>query len=152
MCSTMAGSRTNGTPISSAMTSRVMSSWVGPSPPHTITASLRAKACSSAPLMRSQLSPTLVWKYESMPAIASCSPIHEEFVSTICPSSSSVPTATTSARNGRPPRVPEVLDAGPHRQHHGDPQERLGDPRRMVRAQGQQGEADGDLLHHGLDL
>ena len=35
---------------------------------------------------------------ESMPASASCSPIHDELVSTIWPSSSSVPTATTSQR------------------------------------------------------
>jgi hypothetical protein len=33
--------------------------------------------------MRSRLSPTFVWKCESMPASASCSPIQEEFVSTI---------------------------------------------------------------------
>ena len=33
--------------------------------------------------MRSMLSPTFVWKWESMPASASCSPIHDEFVSTI---------------------------------------------------------------------
>ena len=35
---------------------------------------------------------------ESIPAIASCSPIQLELVSTTCPSSSSVPTATTSQR------------------------------------------------------
>ena len=32
-------SRTSSTPITSAIASRVMSSWVGPRPPHTITAS-----------------------------------------------------------------------------------------------------------------
>ena len=35
-----------------------------------------------------------------MPLAASCSPIHAELVSTIWPSSSSVPTATTSQRIG----------------------------------------------------
>ena len=33
--------RTSGTPISSAIASRVRSSWVGPRPPHTMTASAR---------------------------------------------------------------------------------------------------------------
>src|SRR5579875_773543 len=47
--------------------------------------------------MRSRLSPTLVWKWESIPARARRSPIQAELVSTICPRSSSVPTATTSA-------------------------------------------------------
>ncbi len=51
--------------------------------------------------------------------MASCSPIHEEFVSTICPSSSSVPTATISqrmlgilpARTGRPRQEASEPDA-----------------------------------------
>ena len=97
------GSVRSSTPMTSAITSRVMSSWVGPSPPHTSTASLRASAGRSASAMRSALSPTFTWKYESMPASASCSPIHDELVSTICPSSSSVPTATTSQRMGAQP-------------------------------------------------
>ena len=78
------------------MASRVMSSWVGPSPPHTSTASDRSSASRSAATMRGRLSPTFCWRRQSMPARASCSPIQAEFVSTICPSSSSVPTATTS--------------------------------------------------------
>ena len=49
------------------MASRVMSSWVGPSPPQQITASLRASAWRMAATMRAWLSPTLTWKYESMP-------------------------------------------------------------------------------------
>ena len=59
-------------------------------------------ALRSAATMRPRLSPTLVWKCESMPARASCSPIHDELVSTIWPSSSSVPTATTSHRTDAP--------------------------------------------------
>ena len=35
-------SRSRSTPMTRAMASRVMSSWVGPSPPHTITASARS--------------------------------------------------------------------------------------------------------------
>ena len=46
--------------------------------------------------MRAWLSPTFTWWCDAMPAAASCSPIQAEFVSTIWPSSSSVPTATTS--------------------------------------------------------
>ena len=67
MRSTIASSRTSVTFITSAMASRVMSSCVGPSPPHTMTASLRASAVRRASTMRSRLSPTLVWKCESMP-------------------------------------------------------------------------------------
>ena len=69
--------------MTSAIASRVMSSWVGPSPPQTITASLRESARRRLATMRSWLSPTLVWKCESMPASANCSPSQEEFVSTI---------------------------------------------------------------------
>ena len=58
--STMASSRTSGTFMTSAMASLVMSSWVGPRPPQTITASLRARAVRRASTMRARLSPTLV--------------------------------------------------------------------------------------------
>ena len=96
--SATASSCSNVVPITSAIASRVMSSWVGPSPPHTMTASARASASRSAVTMRAWLSPTLTWKRQSIPLAASCSPIHAELVSTICPSSSSVPTASTSQR------------------------------------------------------
>jgi hypothetical protein len=42
-----------------------------------------------------------------MPASANRSPIQDEFVSTIRPSSSSVPMATTSQRMGRSPVLRE---------------------------------------------
>ena len=64
------------------MASRVMSSVVGPSPPQHMTASLRARAWRMALTMRAWLSPTLVWKWQSMPASARCSPIQAELVST----------------------------------------------------------------------
>ena len=104
MRSTISGSRTRGTFMTSAMASRVMSSWVGPSPPHTTTPSLRARAVRRASTMRAWLSPTAWWKWESTPASASCSPIHAELVSTIWPRSSSVPTARTSILIGAIPR------------------------------------------------
>ncbi len=63
-----------------------------------MTASLRSSARRMQATIRARLSPTLVWKCESMPASASCSPIQAELLSTIWPSSSSVPTATTSQR------------------------------------------------------
>ena len=44
--------RTSGTPMSSAIASRVRSSCVGPSPPHTSTASERASRSRSAATMR----------------------------------------------------------------------------------------------------
>ena len=65
-----------------------------------MTASARSSAWRNVDAIRSKLSPTLVWNIESMPASASFAPIHDEFVSTIWPSSSSVPTATTSQRMG----------------------------------------------------
>ena len=49
----------------SASASRVMSSWVGPRPPQTTTASLRSRARPMAATIRSRLSPTLVWKEPS---------------------------------------------------------------------------------------
>ena len=57
ICSASSMRRTSGTPISSAMASRVRSSWVGPSPPHTMTASARDNRSRSAATMRAWLSP-----------------------------------------------------------------------------------------------
>ena len=76
-----------------------------------------------------RLSPTFVWKCESMPASASRSPIHDELVSTTWPSSSSVPTATThTARRthlGPIERAPYVGRPQVHRgrEHDRDPQQ-----------------------------
>src|SRR5581483_4900133 len=151
MRSTISGSRSMGTFITSAMASRVMSSWVGPRPPHTMTASLRERAMRRACTMRSRLSPTFTWKCESMPAAARCSPIHDELVSTIWPRRSSVPTATTSHRTGHLPGVEQVLGAGDEGQHHARPQPGGGDPP-VIGRPGQESEAHGDVLHDGLDL
>ena len=52
MRSTMSSRRTSSTPRAAAITSRVMSSWVGPSPPHKITESLRSRAWLSTACMR----------------------------------------------------------------------------------------------------
>ena len=82
MRSATSSSGCNTTPITSAMASRVMSSCVGPSPPHTITASDRRSASRSTDTMRAWLSPTFTWWCEAMPAAASCSPIQAELVST----------------------------------------------------------------------
>ncbi len=86
--------------MTSAMASRVMSSCVGPSPPHMMTPSLRASAVRSASVMRSWLSPTAWWKCEPTPLAARCSPSQAELVSAIWPRSSSVPTATISILTG----------------------------------------------------
>jgi hypothetical protein len=94
-----ASSGTSSTPITDAIASRVMSSCVGPSPPQTMTASARPNASRSTPTIRARLSPTFTWWCEAMPDAASCSPIQAELVSTTWPSSSSVPTATTSHDN-----------------------------------------------------
>ena len=47
------------TPMTSAIASRVMSSWVGPRPPQTMTASDRSRAWRRAATIRAWLSPTL---------------------------------------------------------------------------------------------
>src|SRR5438105_5365848 len=151
MFSTMASSRRRGTFMTSATASRVMSSWVGPTPPHTMTASLRARAERSASTMRPRLSPTLVWKCESIPARARRSPIQAELVSTTWPSRSSVPTATTSHRTCRLPPVEQVLGARHEREDHRDPEERVGD-RTVMRRRRQHGEAHRHVLYDGLDL
>jgi hypothetical protein len=57
--SAIAWSRRISTPITWAITSRVMSSCVGPSPPQQITASLRSNAWRIEASMRPKLSPTL---------------------------------------------------------------------------------------------
>src|SRR5438105_7010791 len=151
MVSTMSSSRRSGTAMTSAMASRVMSSWVGPMPPETITASLRARAVRKASTMRSKLSPTLVWKCESIPTRASCSPIQDEFVSTIWPSRSSVPTATTSHRTADLATVKEVLHAGDDGEDDGEPEDRVGHPAFMP-GEWKECEADRHLLHGRLDL
>ena len=51
MCSMSSSRRSSATPMSSAMASRVTSSCVGPSPPHTMSA--------SAPRRRSRIAPTI---------------------------------------------------------------------------------------------
>src|SRR5271168_1679743 len=117
--------------MTSAMASRVMSSWVGPRPPHMMTPSLRARAVRKARLMRSWLSPTAWWKWEVTPLAARCSPNQAELVSAIWPSSNSVPTATISIltavtlRRGRlvqrTPAVEEGLGAGVQRERAGEP-------------------------------
>ena len=98
MLSMSSSRRSSSTPITSAIASRVTSSGVGPRPPHTMTASARSSSSRRHCTMRSRLSPTLRCSHVSMPALASCSPIHELLVSTIWPSSSSVPMARTSHR------------------------------------------------------
>src|SRR5580698_4968359 len=161
MTSTIAWSRTSGTFMTSAMASRVMSSWVGPSPPHMMTPSLRASAVRRANVMRSWLSPTAWWKWEATPLAARCSPSQAELVSAIWPSSSSVPTATISIlteatlRGGGPvqrlPAIEHVLGARVERERAGEPDH--GDLQRLLVCQRRDDDrADGQILHQRLDL
>ena len=73
----------NFTPITDAMASRVRSSCVGPRPPQMMTASASASARCKTASTRARLSPTFICSNESKPCAASCSPIHDELVSTI---------------------------------------------------------------------
>src|SRR6185436_15326151 len=148
-------SSTSCTPITSAMASRVRSSCVGPRPPHTITASAVANVWRSAVTTRPRLSPTFTCSRESMPFAARCSPSHALLVSTICPSSSSVPTATTSHRIGGDPRstsTPHVLTTADERQRDGHPQQAVPQPLGVERGQRGEREAHRQLLRQGLDL
>src|SRR5487761_1930979 len=145
--------RSSGTFMTSARAARVMSSWVGPNPPQTIRASLRASAVRIASTMRSWLSPTCWWKCEAMPLAASCSPSHWEFVSAICPSSSSVPTARISTRTGGDlPLAPDVV-LPPREEGHdrGHPDRGDADPG-VVREDRQHAKGDGPVLDEGLPL
>jgi hypothetical protein len=84
MTSATASSCTSSTPpITAAIASRVTSSWVGPRPPLTITASASSRRRRNATSMRPTLSPTFTWSSEPMPFRASRSPIHDELVSLI---------------------------------------------------------------------
>src|SRR4051794_20845681 len=139
MCSTRSSWRSSPTPITSAIASRVTSSGVGPSPPHTITASARSSSSRTHRTMRSRLSPTLRCSHVSMPTAASCSPIQELFVSTIWPSRSSVPIARTSHRmltRALPPGLAIAADhdveGRDHRQHHREPQQDVMERRPLV--------------------
>ena len=114
--------------------------------------------------MRSRLSPTSVVKRGSMPASASCSPSQAELVSTIWPSSSSVPTATISHRMplgagqrrplARVPRLPSTKYWTPG--HHGErdrqPQRCASATQSRRRAAGTRASDDGDGLHDRLEL
>src|SRR5271170_3191736 len=155
MTSTIAWSRTSGTFMTSAMASRVMSSWVGPSPPHMMTPSRRAS------VMRSWLSPTAWWKWDATPLAARCSPSQAELVSAIWPSNNSVPTATISIltaatlRGGgtaqHPTPVEQVLGAGEERQCAGEPDR--GQLQRVLMGQRRNDDgADRQVLHQRLDL
>ena len=97
ICSSRPGSRTSLRPHTSAMISRVRSSWVGPSPPLVMTKSARSSARPMTSFMRPGLSPTMVLKKRLTPRSDSRWAIHAELVSTICPSNSSDPMATISA-------------------------------------------------------
>src|SRR5665811_385686 len=165
--STNFSSRSSGTFITSAIASRVMSSWVGPSPPHTMMPSLRANAVRKASTMRWWLSPTAWWKCEPMPAAARCSPNHAELVSAIWPSNSSVPTATISILMSgsdlvsriarvtvncrRLAAVEVVLTSSEHRENRRHPDRHH--QHRMVLAQrGDQAQGDGHALEERLHL
>ena len=131
--STSSSRRSSSTPITAAMASRVTSSWVGPSPPHTTTAS----AFSSISRER---------RDHPRQVVADLAVLHrvdadrrraarrssDELVSTIWPSSSSVPIARTSASHSRsdlpPSRGRDDVDARDDRERDRDPERRELEP------------------------
>src|SRR5690242_9671349 len=83
-------------PYSSATTVLLMSSRVGPRPPVVSTAPVRDKASRTASRMASGVSPTLVRRATRTPMAASARAISAPLVSTVKPSSSSVPMVRSS--------------------------------------------------------
>ena len=138
-----------------------------------MTASARSSAWRNVDAMRSKLSPTLVWKMRVDAGQGQLLPIHDELVSTIWPSSSSVPTATTSQRIGaatpyaagatgavRPVpsvvaarrAVEDVLSAALQTVRTTATQSTRSAGHADVGERRQQREPDGERLHDGLDL
>ena len=62
MASARSSWRSSAVPMTSAMASRVMSSWVGPRPPQTMTASASSSRRRSWSTIRAWLSPTWTWR------------------------------------------------------------------------------------------
>src|SRR4051812_49262250 len=152
MWSTSSSRRSSSTPMTAAIASRVTSSCVGPMPPQTTTASAFSSISRIAATIRGRLSPTLRCSIVSRPTAASCSPIHEEFVSTIWPSNSSVPIARTSTRTrALPPAAAHDVDARDDREHDRDPEDRELHLRHVLDGR-EEVRADRQHLEDGLPL
>src|SRR5689334_6100170 len=83
-------------PYSSATTVLLMSSRVGPRPPVVSTAPVRDSASPTASRMAAGVSPTLVRRTTRTPMAASARAISAPLVSSVKPSSSSVPMVRSS--------------------------------------------------------
>ena len=93
----MSASTATVSPQTSAIASRVRSSGVGPSPPVVITRSACASASRSAPATTSRRSGRAEIRSTSTPSAVSSRAISPELVSWVSPTSSSAPTASSSA-------------------------------------------------------
>ena len=89
-------SKSSGAPNSSATARLLMSSRVGPSPPVVITAPVRSRPSRTASRMAPTLSLTLVRRTTVTPAAERARASSAPLVSTVKPSSSSVPMVTSS--------------------------------------------------------
>jgi hypothetical protein len=87
----------SGSPSSSAMDSRVRSSFVGPSPPETRTTSEREAASAMASLITAP-SETTRWRETMRPRAAICCPSQAALVLMVSPRRSSSPVLTSSMR------------------------------------------------------
>ena len=95
-------SKCSGAPNSSATTFLLMSSRVGPSPPVVSTAPVRPSASPTAARIASGLSATAVRRVTRTPRPARPRAISAPLVSTVKPSSSSVPMVTSSMSMPQP--------------------------------------------------
>src|SRR6266540_5594775 len=96
-----ASSNSSGRPSSSATARLVMSSRVGPNPPVVSTTPVRVSAAWTASLMSAGRSATAVRRTTRTPTAARALAISAPLVSTVKPSSSSVPMVTSSRSMGR---------------------------------------------------
>ena len=78
-----------------------MSSLVGPKPPVVMTRPVRWSASLTARRISAGVSPTVVRRTTLAPAGASASPMSALLLSTVNPSKSSLPMATTSKSTGQ---------------------------------------------------
>ena len=102
MIANASGDSSSGAFETTARTSRVRSSAVGPRPPVAITTSARMHAIRKASIPASSVSATVVWNVTGIPRTPSSAEIQRLFVSSRWPVVNSSPMAITSARILRP--------------------------------------------------
>ncbi len=113
IASTRSGCSRSARPVTADTASRVRSSSVGPSPPHSTTRSVRASAARRTASRSAGRSPTIALALTSMPYSFSRSVMKSELVSSRGGTSSSLPTAMISAQCTAGRRRASLMPAAP---------------------------------------